>query len=702
MASVIKVKRSSTVNAPSALSTGELAYSFGSPQASTNNGGRLFIGGMGPSNNLNFDNGSPIVVGGQYFTDMMDHVKGVLTADSALITDANKKLDNLIVDSLDLNNNILSATDATIDSGNIRITPMVGAKTIITNIYTYSSGVDPISLLDYIQQSIALNVTDENIQDVVGGMVTGNVENGISVTYDDTAGKLDFDVNDPTLSISGDATGSQTMVNLANTDIGITLATVNTTVGQFPAAANIVNNTAAKVPVITVNGKGLVTSVTTADIASTLTVKADLAATETISLLSETLAIEGGEGIDTVVSANTITISGEDATATNKGIASFNSSNFSVTNGAVSTQAITIGNTIINSGGSSTTLAGLTSVAIGNLSIAGNTISVPSNTNGNIILSPNGNGTVDVSSKRITNLDAPVDPLDAANKAYVDAARSGLDVKGSVRVATTSDITLSNTFVIDGISIANGDRVLVKNQLDKKTNGIYVVNASGVWPRSPDANNLNYPDNQSATANAEVTSGMFTFVQEGTVNGDSGFVLITNDPIVLGTSELEFALFSTSGTLIAGSGLQKTGDTLAVGAGSGITVTADAVELSNTVAGAGLTYTAGVLDVVGTAGRITVSNDSLDIASTYVGQNTITTLGIIGTGTWNGTTITVPFGGTGVTSFTSKGILYGNGTDNLQVTAAGTYNVTSGMGQLLMAGPSGVPTWTDKVDGGTY
>ena len=264
MASVIKVKRSSTVNAPSALSTGELAYSFGSPQETTNNGGRLFIGSMGPSSNLNSDGGSPIVIGGQYFTDMMDHVKGVLTANSALIVDANKKLDNLIVDSLDLNSNILSATDATIDSGNIRITPMVGAKTIITNIYTYSSGVNPISLLEYIQESVALSVTNENIQDIVGDMVTGNVENGIAVTYDDVAGKLDFNVNDPTLSISGDATGSQTMTNLGNTDIGITLATVNNTTGQFPASGDIINDSAAKVPVITVNAKGLVTSITTA------------------------------------------------------------------------------------------------------------------------------------------------------------------------------------------------------------------------------------------------------------------------------------------------------------------------------------------------------------------------------------------------------------------------------------------------------
>jgi len=698
MASVIKVKRSSTVNAPSALSTGELAYSFGSPQETTNNGGRLFIGSMGPSSNLNSDGGSPIVIGGQYFTDMMDHVKGVLTANSALIVDANKKLDNLIVDSLDLNSNILSATDATIDSGNIRITPMVGAKTIITNIYTYSSGVNPISLLEYIQESVALSVTNENIQDIVGDMVTGNVENGIAVTYDDVAGKLDFNVNDPTLSISGDATGSQTMTNLGNTDIGITLATVNNTTGQFPASGDIINDSAAKVPVITVNAKGLVTSVTTANIACTLTVKADAATTEAVSLLTETLAIVGGTGIDTVVTANTnpnsittITISGEDATTTTKGIASFNTNNFTVTSGAVSTKVATIGSTSVALGSTTNDLAGITSIGVGTLTLSSNTISTTT-TNGNIIITPNGQGHIDVSNAKITNLKTPTDASDAVNKSYVDAARSGLNVKGSVKVATTAEIALNQvTTTIDTIPLTTGDRVLVKNQTDKRLNGIYIANTSGSWSRADDANE-----------SAEVTSGMFTFVEKGTINGDSGFVLITDNPITLGTTELEFALFSTSGTLIAGPGLEKTGDTLSVGAGTGITVSANDISLNSAIAGAGLTYTAGVLDVVGTPDRITVGADSINIATTYAGQNTITTLGTISTGTWNGTIVTVPYGGTGVSSFTSKGILYGNGTGNLLVTAAGTYNSTSGMGQLLMAGTDGTPTWTDKVDGGIY
>jgi len=201
----------------------------------------------------------------------------------------------------------------------------------------------------------------------------------------------------------------------------------------------------------------------------------------------------------------------------------------------------------------------------------------------------------------------------AATKAYVDAARSGLDVKESVRVASTANIALStaleNGDVVDGVTLATGNRVLVKNQSTASENGIYVVQASGAAVRAIDAD-----------SNTEVTTGMFTFVSEGTVNADSGWVLSTNDTITLGTTALTFVQFSGAGQITAGAGLTKDGNTL---------------------------------DVVGTADRITVNADSVDIASTYAGQSTITTLGTITTGTWNGTTIAVANGGSGATTASS-------------------------------------------------
>jgi hypothetical protein len=235
---------------------------------------------------------------------------------------------------------------------------------------------------------------------------------------------------------------------------------------------------------------------------------------------------------------------------------------------------------------------------------------------------------------------APTDDAHAATKAYVDAARSGLDVKASVRVATTAAVLLAsgleNADVVDGITLATGDRVLVKDQSTATENGIYVVQATGAAVRATDAD-----------TSAEVTTGMFTFVSEGTVNADSGWVLTTNDTITLGTTALTFVQFSGAGQITAGDGLTKTGNTL---------------------------------NVVGTAGRITANADSIDIASTYVGQSTITTLGTIATGTWNGSVIAGQYGGTGVANtgktITLGGNLTTSGAHATTLTTTGTTGVT--------------------------
>jgi hypothetical protein len=211
---------------------------------------------------------------------------------------------------------------------------------------------------------------------------------------------------------------------------------------------------------------------------------------------------------------------------------------------------------------------------------------------------------VDLNSQRITGLADPVNAQDAATKSYVDAFAVGLDPKPSVRVATTASITLSSTQTIDGVSLSVGNRVLVKDQSTASENGIYVVSASA-WSRSSDAN-----------TDAEVTAGLFTFVEEGTAHANSGWVLATDNPITVGTTDLSFVQFSGAGQIEAGDGLTKTGNRL---------------------------------DVVGTAGRVSVSANAVDIATGYVGQTTITTLGTVTTGTWNGTPVAVAYGGTGAT-----------------------------------------------------
>lgn len=225
---------------------------------------------------------------------------------------------------------------------------------------------------------------------------------------------------------------------------------------------------------------------------------------------------------------------------------------------------------------------------------------------------------------------APVSDLDVANKGYVDSARSGLDVKESVKLATNaalpnfsyaSGVLTANTngaLSIDGATLSSpvdvGIRILVKNEINANTpyNGIYTVTDVGspstpwVLTRASDAND-----------SSEVTPGLFVFVEQGNAWADSGWVLTTDGPITIGTTNLTFVQFSSAGQSIAGNGLTKTGNTI---------------------------------DVVGTTDRITANADSIDIASTYAGQTSITTLGTITAGTWNGTDIAVADGGTGAST----------------------------------------------------
>lgn len=205
---------------------------------------------------------------------------------------------------------------------------------------------------------------------------------------------------------------------------------------------------------------------------------------------------------------------------------------------------------------------------------------------------------VSLNSQKITSLADPTNDQDAATKAYVDATRSGLDVKQSVRVATTGNITLSGTQTIDGVSVIAGDRVLVKDQSTGSQNGIYVV-AAGSWSRATDAD-----------SSTEVTAGMFTFVAEGTVNADSGWVLTTNDTITLDTTSLTFAQFSGAGQITAGAGLTKSGNTIDVGTASSsrIVVNADNIDLatvsqSNSSGSAGINFAQTVS--VDSYGRVT-------------------------------------------------------------------------------------------------
>lgn len=516
------------------------------------------------------------------------------------------------------------------------------------------------------------------------------------------------------------------------------------------------------------------------------------------------------------------------------GIASFNSSNFTITDGNVTSKKFTIGNIDFNLGSATVTaLTGLTSVTVDDIQIYDNVIqNVNSNiavTNADIVLQPKGQGTVNVSGARISGLGTPSADTDAVTKIYADALASGLDVKLSVRLATTRPLpaTYTTTFgylgsagnreeltnagtqaelSIDGFTVVQGDRILVKDQgivtvngtkfavitntnivsaaisnneitlaevisapkgtkwktpvgfsgvtnlaadttyyiaadvvsskkitlsatyADAisasptvisisgtptssgtligligdndaaKANGIYVVSNAGTG-------STNWVLTRSADADetAEVNAGMFTFIEEGNIWADAGFILITDNPISMGVTPLVFTQFSSAGRTLAGDGLLKVGDNINIVADqySGITVNADSIEISSTISGQALDFTNGVLNVrfdnttIGYTGSV---DKKLRIHESYPGQTSITTLGTIATGTWNADTISVTKGGTGLTSIAAGSILYSSANNTL---AARTATNADKYKFLMVSGNDAMPVWSD-IDGGEY
>src|SRR5262252_3434936 len=171
---------------------------------------------------------------------------------------------------------------------------------------------------------------------------------------------------------------------------------------------------------------------------------------------------------------------------------------------------------------------------------------------------------------KITNLAAPVASTDASTKGYVDSAINGLSWKDAVKAATTANITLSGLTAVDGYTPTANDRILVKNQTTASANGIYLA-ASGAWTRAADF------------TNAADMDGSAVFVEQGTTQADTAWVMTADQPITVGTTPLPWVQFSGQGTYLAGNGLTLTGNTFAVGAGTGIVVSAGSTAVDTTV-----------------------------------------------------------------------------------------------------------------------
>ena len=179
---------------------------------------------------------------------------------------------------------------------------------------------------------------------------------------------------------------------------------------------------------------------------------------------------------------------------------------------------------------------------------------------------------------KLTNLGTPTSGTDATTKDYVDGVAQGLDIKASVIAATTTNGTLATAFdngsVIDGITLATNDRILIKDQTDQTANGIYTVNASGAPTRATDMDT------------AAEFPGAFVFVETGTVNADTGWVCTANAPVTIGVTNITWAQFSAAGAYTASNGVLLTGSnfTGVVVASGGLAVGATGFSLDTAIA----------------------------------------------------------------------------------------------------------------------
>ena len=366
-------------------------------------------------------------------------------------------------------------------------------------------------------------------------------------------------------------------------------------------------------------------------------------------------------------------------------------------------------------------------LTVGAIAIAGDYITT-TNAGDNLILAANVANVqittaLDMTDNRIINLVDPVNSQDAATKSYVDAVASGLTVKTSVAVASTTDLNASFTTLvaygsltsnvyqqleIDGYFPSATERVLVKNQTDSTQNGVYTVIQIGSGSESWIMSRASDFNGQGTVG--KIQAGDFVFVQSGLLNTGSGWVVTTPSPIAVNVTPIVWTQFSAAGSVLPGFGLTQSGQFFNVNAAAFVdtstglkTITGpsgfgiielqldqnsplvfnnNALSMSSTIAGTGLSYNV-------TTGSISVNSN----------QTQITTLGNITAGTWSATPVGYQYGGTGNTQIGTPGQVIGVDLTGVKLMYLNHSQITESPVQPIHPTPADGDRWYNTLSG---
>lgn len=694
MASVIKIKRSGTAaGAPGALKSGELAYTY------TNGVNRLYFG---KGDDLSGNATSIVEIGGEFYTDLLTATAGTVTASKAVIVDSSKKVNEWLVDNITLDGNSITATNT--DGGLTLATNGTGLVQLYSNSDSWTLPKRGSSNSGYV--------------------LTNNGD-----------GTTSWAQSSSTLTVKGDAETTEginllteTLAILGGTGLTSTVGTnsitldIDSTVVTLSGEQTLTNKTLTAPDI---NG-GTADSLTSLSVRSSGTGAFDLTFANTENLTAgRTLTVDVNDGNRTIDLAGNLTLANSLTTSGNFALTLTTTATTNVTLPTTGTLATltgtetlenkTLGTGVVYQGGTIAVAYGGTGTTDGSITGTGALTFTAGGTNTNVNLVPQGSGTVDVASKRITSVATPTQTTDAATKGYVDAVKTGLDPKDSVRLATTAELdavydngtsgvgaTLTNNgtqaaLQLDGVNAALGDRILVKNQTtNPEHNGIYVVTVVGTI-----STNWVLTRAEDFDSSAEATPGAFTFVEEGNTQADNGYVVSTDGVITIGTTGINWVQFSGAGQIIDGAGLLKTGNTLEV------RVDNTTVEIDNDIVrvkDAGITYAkiqnvdglsviGRSTDTSGVTAAITAGTDHniLRRSGTSIGFGTInlSQAGAVGT-----SVLGEANGGTGESTYARGDLLVGDAASGLTKLALSTN------GKILQS--NGTDLVYGDIDGGTY